>query len=106
MARIAANGSVDRSALWLTLPEASTGLIANSSAVAIQIAEKRGARNQAGRSVTADRWGPASFGAADKAVSTENYRAGTPPSATSATMSRRYIQDRPGGLKKCARTGG
>ena len=39
VARIAANGSVERSALPLTLPEASSGLTAKSSAVATQIAE-------------------------------------------------------------------
>ena len=39
VARIAANGSVERSALPPTLPEASSGLTAKSSAVATQIAE-------------------------------------------------------------------
>src|SRR5436305_15173415 len=46
MARIAANGRVESSALLLTLPDAISGLTANSSAVATQIAEKRGARNR------------------------------------------------------------
>jgi hypothetical protein len=39
IASIAANGSIDSSALLWRLFEASSGLIANSSAVAIQIAE-------------------------------------------------------------------
>src|SRR5436305_14876322 len=50
MARIAANGSVERSALLLTLPDAISGLTANSSAVATQIAEKRGTRSAKRRS--------------------------------------------------------
>ena len=39
IASIAANGSIESSALLVRLLEASSGLIANSSAVATQIAE-------------------------------------------------------------------
>ena len=46
IARMAANGSIESNALRLTLPLASSGLTANSTAVATQIAEKRGTRRR------------------------------------------------------------
>src|SRR3954470_891758 len=46
IARMAANGSMESRALWLTLPGASRGLTANSTAVATQMAEKRGMRRR------------------------------------------------------------
>src|SRR5579862_7880088 len=45
IASTAANGSMESSALWLSLPGASSGPMAKSRAVASQIAEKRGIRN-------------------------------------------------------------
>ena len=81
IARIAANGSVASSAVLLTLPGASSGLTAKSSAVATQIAAKRGADRRPASAEARVRAVPA--GATDGREAQAAYRATQPPSATS-----------------------
>ncbi len=68
IARMAANGSIESKALRLTLPLASSGLTANSTAVATQIAENRGTRRRERRSAPPPQPGN---GARGSAASTE-----------------------------------